>query len=213
MKIVALLLIAASLCFADAQPTGKPLTPVQIAHRATYRIEQRTINTGGSCSATAIGPHALLTANHCEVASDTVQVSGTEVRGMATIDKRLRDGLDHTIYLLSGITFPHYLDVDQSNSMEPGQRVYLFGNPGEWRDIYREGYAAGIKPPAFLSLNPPMMMFDFPGFYGDSGSGIIDKDTNKIIAVLSEFAWQERDVQVAPLVFMASYPLHFKQAV
>src|SRR5713226_3523673 len=77
--------------------------------KAYHHIVQETLANRDSCSATAIGPHALLTATHCELGSDELQIDGLS----AHISKKLRDGNDHTIYIFSDTTFPTYLPVSE----------------------------------------------------------------------------------------------------
>ena len=74
------------------------------AHKTTHHIEMETILGGGSCSATSIGPHALLTASHCEAPSDVIAVDDVK----QIIVRVIRDGRDHSIYLLDGPAFAAY---------------------------------------------------------------------------------------------------------
>jgi hypothetical protein len=210
MKVLScvLLLLLASLCPAQTE-TPKPSTPVDKIHAASIHIFQRTLSGGGACSATAIGPHAILTATHCEEPTDALSIEDFD--GDVTITARIRDGFDHSIYLLDGIVFEQYADVDLTNKLEAGEHVYFFGNPGKWSDIYREGYVAGfLIGGSIFDPHPPIALFDFQIFFGDSGSGIVSKDTNKIVAVISLVIVQDRSG--ASIQLAGAYALHFKQA-
>lgn len=214
MKVLSI----AALLLTAVIAVGQTPAPIHTAAEAALHIAQQTVVASGECSGTAIGPHAILTASHCEEATDALAISGYEK--VAHIDTRLRDGLDHTIYLVSGVTFKNYADVDLENKFYPGEDVYLFGNPGNWSFVFRKGYVAGIlQEPAdglaalFGAKKPPQILFDFQAYYGDSGSGIYDAKTNKIIGVISEGHRQAKDDE-RPLTIqlIGSYPLVFKQA-
>lgn len=153
---------------------------VSKAHATTYHIGQETAVEGDSCSATAVGPHALLTATHCELGSDDLAIEGQEKT--AHIDGRIRDGNDHTIFLLSGVTFKVYAQIDLKNSISQGDDVFLFGNPGNWSDVYRRGYMAGIHQDLLGSESETL--FDVAGWHGDSGAAIFDS-RGEIAAVLT----------------------------
>src|SRR5579864_1538915 len=137
MKRVFLSVVAALLlltpCF------GKVDSAIDKAHEASYLIGQETITAAQLCSATAIGPQALLTASHCEAATDDIEIAGQKVHGSAVIVERLRDGLDHTILLVKNISFPVWIDVLEQKP-ELAQDVFTFGNPGDFADIFERGY-------------------------------------------------------------------------
>ena len=158
------------------------------AHKASHQIGQEVLLLGGrGCTATAIGPQALLTATHCEMPTDVLYVRGVEYP--ATIVGRIRDENDHTIYLLQNIHFADYIDVSLTDPKEQGEDVFVFGNPGAWSDQFRKGYITGVKHDESLAGAlgvgmPDMTLFDLNTWHGDSGSAILNAN-GKIIAVLS----------------------------
>src|SRR5258708_3268035 len=110
---------------------------ISAAHKTTHEIHQRTIVEGDSCSATAIGVNALLTASHCELPTDTIAVDGN----LAHVLGIIRDGNDHTIYLLD-ITFVQYASFAKGLP-EIGDDIFAFGNPSGFTDLFRRGTVAG----------------------------------------------------------------------
>jgi hypothetical protein len=103
-----------------------------MAHRTSLHL---TFDDG-SCSGTAIGPHALLGAEHCFAGSKLKRVDGKPV----TVRKIIRDHADHVIVLVSE-RFAHW--SLRARMPGRGSPVYIDGNPGNLRDIYRHGYVAG----------------------------------------------------------------------
>lgn len=120
----------------------------------------------GTCSGTAIGPHAILTATHC-FDGPTVKLSGL------TVKLRIDDGNDHTLLVVTQ-TFDAHADVAQMPAS--GAPVHIIGNPGELRHLYESGTVAGTYKTDTL-LNVPI-------FYGDSGAAVFD-DTGRIVGVVS----------------------------
>lgn len=197
--LCSLLFLACSLSAHAAIPQAV-LTKV---HKATYYIGQGTIAGIGTCSATAIGPQALMTATHCEQPTDMLLFRGLNTP--ATIVGRIRDGNDHTIYLLKNIHFSDYVDVDLNDSQVQGEEVFIFGNPGTWRDILREGYIAGISQRG-------ARLFSFEADHGDSGSGVFN-NTGKLIDIISQSVDSTPDEDDdAGVTMSASFPMAFVQA-
>jgi len=150
---------------------------------ASHLIEQDTLFGGGHCTATAVGPHALLTASHCEEPSEEIYVDGEE----ATIVEIIRDSHDHSILLLQGIEFPAVADVSDAGPSDIGDEVEMSGNPARFVDIYRHGYVAGIEE-TFVNA-PSKYLYDLHGFFGDSGAAVFHK--GKIVGVISFLVVEE----------------------
>ena len=178
------LLYLAILCI--SLPVFAVSPAVSKAHKASYQIGQETLSDHAVCSSTAIGPHALLTATHCELPSDDLYIRGED--GAFPIVARIRDEQDHTILLLKGITFADYVAVDQK-SIDVTQDIFTIGNPGKWRDVYQKGYIAGIlidnsMEAAFGGGHPPIILIDIQAYPGESGAGVFNTD-GVLIDVLS----------------------------
>ena len=147
------------------------------ARESQYQIRQSVITARSQCSATAIGPHALLTASHCELPTDELEI---RYLGVATIVARIRDGRDHTIYLLKDAEFKTWAPVDLAVPTQ-GEDVYFFGNPADLQLIYRKGYLSGQ-----MSYNDTtIMLYVMSDWNGDSGAAIYSVTTNRILGVVS----------------------------
>lgn len=184
------------------------LTP-NVTHAATHFIVQKNMSSDSECSATAIGPHALLTANHCEVSTDELYIYG--LPQPVHILGRIRDDNDHSIYLVDGPVFP-YAHINLKPDYLYGMRVYMFGNPDGHIDFYRQGYAVGIGNTGDAKdIQPDEIMFDLNIFRGDSGAALFDLDGN-IIGVISQ-AYVTASPQAAAftLKFAIVYRFQFKQ--
>jgi V8-like Glu-specific endopeptidase len=144
-------------------------------HRSTHHIEIETILDDVSCSATSVGPHALLTAGHCDGGTDQLLVDGKK----ATIVQRIYDHQDHVIYVTSQ-TYSDYTPIDERDLI-PDEGAYMWGNPGHAKDIYRSGYFVKESKEDNGMI---LQIFVMPIFPGDSGSGVFDEH-GKLIAVAS----------------------------
>lgn len=187
------------------------LTPAETkAHSASYQIGQATLSGGGRCSATAIAPHALLTASHCEEPTDALYIRGIADNPVEIVGK-IRDEQDHTIYLLKGVTFADYVEV-APDKFEQGENVFTFGNPGKWQDIYQRGYVVGIlvdnsMEAALGGGDPDELLFDLQVFPGQSGAGVFSPE-GKLIAVISSDRIQVKDEE--GIAFGSAFRLNFK---
>ena len=188
---------------------------IRLAHRTTHQISEASIVGGRhNCSGTAIAPHAILTASHCEQPTDTLAVDGP--KGVMMIQGVERDGYDHTIYEVSG-TFKNFSEFSDT-PLRVGDNVFIFGNPGQESDVLRKGYVAR-EPEKATSLLAEIMsggvdrpyVFDLNGFFGDSGSAVFNED-GKIAGIISMIASQavaEPDEPPVSQNLMLGYALHF----
>jgi hypothetical protein len=152
--------------------------------KSTHRIEVSSVTTNDDeqvdfiCSATAIGKHALLTATHCDLGTDTLKVDDTDTR----ILDRIADDRDHTIFIVA----MRFKDVASfaSTPLELGDEVWIRGNPIGLNQMVRYGHYAGSQmiegdPEARL-----IAMFDINGWQGDSGAAVFNKH-GEIVAVVN----------------------------
>lgn len=177
---------------------------IQRAHNSTHHIAEMTAIEKDLCSATAVGPHAILTATHCELGTDTLYIEGQ--KNPAHIEGHIRDEHDHTILLLSGITFPSFAQIDISNDERQGEDVFVFGNPGNWSDIYRRGYVSGTIDDGEIT----QVLFDLTAWHGDSGAAIFDSN-GRIVAVLTGIDKQEAATGGSSIQMVFAFTFAFHQ--
>lgn len=194
MKFLAALLLSAVLSFPACA------SPITDAHKTTLHIGQSVVDGHPAlCSATVIGPQAILTASHCEMPSDVLEIEGHDGENNNDIDivGRIRDGNDHTIYLLKNVHFAQSASVNTADPLDAGEDVFVFGNPGDFSDILRKGYVAGLEQDQSLAAafghgTPDHVLFDLNIWHGDSGSGVFN-DKGEVIAVISGIIVQSEE--------------------
>jgi hypothetical protein len=211
MKIFAVATIALLLLFAPAVCAKG--TVVSTAASTTHEIEMSTLVSGAKCSATAIGPHALLTASHCEQPTNDIQIDGKD----ATILFLKRDGGDHTIYFVD-LGFKSWATVNESIP-EMGDGIFIIGNPGELNHIYRHGYVSLVNQPNALEAAlagedaSTAIAYDINGYFGDSGAAVFN-EAGEVSGVLSLVDTQtkkdaERDGETTAMKMMYGFAFKF----
>jgi hypothetical protein len=173
---------------------AKQLSAVDRAHRTTLHLSMDT----GSCSGTAIGPHAILSASHCFAGMQSLSVNGVPV----VVADAISDGHDHTILIVDQ-TFLNWAQIGPAPAQ--GDQVFILGNPGELTDLYRGGHMSGSA----VDGNTRVSLYDLQDFPGDSGSGIFDEQ-GRLVGVISIFmAFQDRGARIQ---FAGSFGLAFTPA-
>jgi hypothetical protein len=186
------------------------------AHKTTHQIRMETFLDGQVCSATAVGPHALLTATHCEMPTEVIEIDGHEEE----VQGYVRDGRDHTIFLVSA-TFTDWADFS-TDPVQAGDDVFMFGNPGGHIDFFRKGVVVKPAPDtsgmsrleqAFMGPDAIMSVYDFNSWFGDSGAAIFNTD-GKIVGVVSIMGTLDEHEGIPEHQFMVGgFTLHFSQSV
>lgn len=186
MKILYTICAVAALALVASANMSTNRAVIDRVHKYVYEIFlPDALGHTAKCSATAIGPHALLTASHCEQPTDELAFVA---QPPAHIEGLVRDGSDHTIYFVD-TTFPSYAAFADSLP-ELGDDVFIIGNPGIQDDIYRRGYVSGFTHSntnvRVLTGKPEqtMVYYDLNGFQGDSGSALFN-ESGDITGVLS----------------------------
>ena len=186
------LFLGAAILTASIVASAQSSAIIAQAHNESYYTAQTTVVESSYCSATAIGPFALLTATHCELGTDEITLHG---KGGAPdvdlkIDGRIRDGYDHTILLISpiylaGYKFTAIANVDLEHKFDIGQDVFIIGNPRGFSELFRKGYVSGSDTyTSALVESVPEILVDINVGPGDSGAAIFNEN-GVVIGVIS----------------------------
>ena len=175
------------------------LSPVDSAKRA-------------GCSATAIAPHVLLTAEHCNIENGRLYLNQNEPplsMGLAVAEKYF-DKNDHMLLVVPGVEFKHFVSYKAAKVRKPVQRepIYFYGNPDLIKDQYREGYVSGkfnfpILPEDKIDAAGTFAVLAVPVVGGDSGSAVFSGVDGQLIGVTTWGMFEGK--------FLGTYPLQFTQ--
>jgi hypothetical protein len=196
-KFLTLLLMLALI----GMPAGALDIPNSLQRRATHQIifpvmvpsdEPGQLPTlrHGLCTSSALGPHALLTATHCDVGETTLRVD-REI-GDRHVLGRIADGKDHTILFVDGDSFKDvmnkFYNPDSYSMDKVGDDVFLYGDgAGMYPPQYRKGYrmdSVQIGSDEVEGMpTGTVYLFDINIIGGDSGSAIYDKHGNLVSLV------------------------------
>lgn len=145
----------------------------------TTTVEQRVHDhtvllefADGHCSGTVVAKNVILTAAHCVSGYPwMVVIDGTP----ANIERTHLDGGDQARIEVD-ISFAAWAEVGPP--VKRGDRVFLYGNPGELRDVLRRGYVAGE--------GNGLLLTDINIGHGDSGAGVFN-DRGQVVGVVSGY--------------------------
>lgn len=155
---------------------GMPKQVLTSTHRTQMTVDNPDgTRDGAICSATAIGPHSLLTAAHCDLGASIVLVDGA----LVAIVERIGDGNDHVIYITNA-TFDKFTPLVPTEDLKVGDEVWLRGNPAGLNQLVRRGVFSGV----IVNDGEVIHMFDINGWHGDSGAAIFNSK-GKIVAVVT----------------------------
>jgi V8-like Glu-specific endopeptidase len=164
-------------------------TAIEQQHATTHRIAVYDLLKGdtwnqeiGHCSGTVVGPHAILTAQHCFFDSNLIRLDAE--KDPIRIVAALIDGNDHVIYLVDR-TFKTWASINE-RTLVPNEPVHVWAAPGHNSDVYRSGYFVGYSTKKELDpeLKVQFENFILPTYPGDSGAGLFDEN-GSIVAVTS----------------------------
>jgi len=191
MKLRKTLLVTAlllSLAALTVRLTFKSHPVVTLARKATHQItyfvkdENGEEQFEGLCTATAIGPHALITANHCDEGKiRTIHLDYT--LNTYHILYGITDTHDHTIYLIDGPALKNYIRL-QPRLPRLGERVTSYGCGG--KDFPPHTYAGRVitddNGGDYSDIDAAWSTFAFslPAIPGDSGALIYGEDGNVV---------------------------------
>lgn len=161
-----------------------PITPERKAtHMLTYLDKDG--KPAFACTGTAVGPHALLTALHCDEGEyDALRLDLS--RHVYHIVGAITDGRDAIIYHLDGPEFKNYVIIKQREA-KLGESVISYGNGG--RDYPQHTYKGQViadsngGDTSEVDIADGMHVFSLPVIPGDSGSAIYALDGSLVAIV------------------------------
>ena len=157
---------------ASPRPAMPPFTSQVIdrVSRAEHVIYIRNAMDGGRCTATAVGPHTLLTAAHCYVVSPLIRVDD-DVRQLISFQS---DNNDHLLIQVNGSAFTDLLPINQRD-ISPDEAVVVVGNPGHSRSVLRFGTFDTVETDEGEDgQSRDFYWFHMFGAPGDSGAAMVD---------------------------------------
>lgn len=149
-------------------------------------------NVGGTCSATKLNAHVLLSASHCFRHSTKDIIINDQP---AIIERIQQDGNDHALVLLSGIVMSDFATWGPPSA--EGDAIHYWGSPFVYTMLLRRGYVSG-----FLDTST---IYDSNSYHGDSGAGVFD-NKNRLVGVVSYIHGHNA------FSVMGAFPLNFTES-
>jgi hypothetical protein len=156
------------------------------------------------CSSTAIGPHTILTAAHCNLGKGDEH--STEVKLDYAVRNyhilaELDDGQDHTMLLLDGPAFKAFIPNLKPADPQPGDEVVLYGDDqGQYPPLPKYGVIDGAMTDADVSdvdQGDGIEYYTINAIHGDSGSAIYDLKDGRIVGLLTYGVGREKAASFA----------------
>jgi hypothetical protein len=206
LRLLASLVLAVSLAVSPVFAVNAKIR-VAIEHQSMHEIVMTFTDADGKhgalCTAYAVGPHTLMTAEHCDVKSDSVfvdpislqEIRDNKISPVKIVDREF-DGQDHMLLDLAGVNFKQIVEVRGYSAQGPrlplqGERIHWWGNPGGMRDQYREGIVTGVIPwdvkdsPEGQRMEGPVLyLTQAPAIGGDSGSAVFGDD-GRVVGIVT----------------------------
>ena len=193
-KIFPVLLFAAALTllavFGNRQPLVRHIPTVNHTLTIQEKAEHRVVFLGeGQCTATAVGPHAILTAVHCNEHGVTKVKFDMSMNETHLLSKTL-DGRDHVIYVIDGPPLKNFVslpDTVQVKSALSVEHIYIYGaGGGAYPPVRKDGYQinARVGDPSEIDEREGLEYYSIPVIPGDSGSAIFGGD-GRVIGVVT----------------------------
>ena len=168
-----------------AQAHRSALQPFNLNHTPTPQersAHQVVFYYGGEhalCTATAIAPHALMTAGHCisdAEDQDSISFMVDHVMMRYSISKVLTDHRDHVILLVNGPAFTHIAPyVTRAPKMDEVTYLYGYG-AGVYPALKKVGSVIDEYDPSEVDASAGMFYMNTQIIPGDSGAVIYGLD-------------------------------------
>lgn len=151
--------------------------PATIQQKASHMLTMYDgSHPDGVCTGTVIGPHAILTAEHCDRDAKFSAVKLDYSPQNLDIIWVEKDDNEHLILFLDG---PEFHDFAPFETREPklGEHAYIIGN-GEraYPGVRKDGTVIEEYDPSEIDKAAGLSYYSIPGIPGDSGSAIYGLD-------------------------------------
>ena len=173
----ALIILAAfSFISLPKRPHGhKPLpTTMSVERKASHFLYLKDADGRGLgvCTGTAIGPHAILTAAHCDKDNEVKQVQIDLATETHDILSTATDGRDHIIMLVDGTPFTNIESV-LYGTVVLGEPVVFYGvGGGAYPPVAKRGVINDCQDPSDLDAAAGQWCMTASAIPGDSGSTV-----------------------------------------
>lgn len=193
---------------ADPDLENRPaITQITLEQRASHMVSY--LDEDGKettlCTATAIGPHALLTASHC---NDGIRrKASTEIKldysaHHYTIFAIASDDRDHDIYLIDGPPLLAYISL-KVGVAKYGESIRFYGfGEGVYPSTERDGWVRADDDPSDVDHGVQFSLFEIASYHGDSGSAVYNEQGQVVGIVSYGIVWYGSEK-------MGSYALAF----
>jgi len=157
------------------------------------------------CTGTVIGPHAVMTADHCDSNDQFPKVFLDYSTRPYEILRAEHDDRDHAIYFLDG---PAFTEIEPYNVRSPqyGEAVYIYGfGHGQYPAMPKHGVVIREYDPSEINRAQGFVYETMPVIPGDSGSAVYGADG----AILGLLTYQIVDGIIFKKEESASFQLAF----
>jgi len=137
-----------------------------------------------SCTGTAIGPHAFMTATHCVRGKNAAKVLIDLTMDAHLLLSTVSDGRDHTIFLINGQAFQNYISVVPVDAKMDSVLVTYGTGKGAYPPIPKYGRVMSCEDPSDLDRIEHEFCTTLPVVSGDSGAAIYD-DKGEVVGLVT----------------------------
>jgi hypothetical protein len=166
----------------NPKPKPQSLFQQKTSHGLVFLNDKGDPRVG--CTGTVIGPHAILTAEHCDQNMEFTDLNldySTRIYKVLTVT---RDHRDHLILIVDG---PAFRDIEPYVTAKAvvGEKEFFYGFGGDAYPAHETiGTVARSTDPSGIDAEDEIVYFHSDAVHGDSGAALYDSRGN-ILALLT----------------------------